>query len=98
VTAETQVGNITVSSFVNDGGLEAIGGNLFLETASSGTPQQGTPGQDGLGSLVQGALENSNVDVVEELVNMITTQRAYEMNSKVLSTADQMLQFLTNNV
>lgn len=97
-SAPTQIGNILLTNFVNPAGLEAMGGNLFLETASSGNPQQGTPSQDGIGSLQQGALENSNVDVVEELVNMITTQRAYEMNSKVLSTADQMLQFLSQNV
>ena len=96
--APTNIGNIQTANFINPAGLEAIGDNLFLETASSGNPQQGTPGLDGLGSLKQGALEASNVDVVEELVNMITTQRAYEMNSKVLSTADQMLQFITNNV
>ncbi len=95
--APSQVGNIQIVNFVNESGLEAVGGNLFLETASSGSPQQGTAGSDGLGSIRQGALENSNVDVVEEMVNMITTQRAYEMNSKVLSTADQMLQFLSNN-
>jgi len=94
----SSLGNIQTVNFVNPAGLEAMGDNLFLETASSGNPQQGTPGLDGLGSLKQGALEASNVDVVEELVNMITTQRAYEMNSKVLSTADQMLQFITNNV
>jgi flagellar basal-body rod protein FlgG len=96
--APTQLGNITVTNFVNPAGLEAMGGNLFLETASSGNAQQGTPGADGLGGLKQGVLENSNVDVVEELVNMITTQRAYEMNSKVISSADQMLQFLNQNV
>jgi flagellar basal-body rod protein FlgG len=96
--APSNLGNIQTVNFINPAGLEAVGDNLFLETASSGNPQQGTPGLDGLGSLKQGALEASNVDVVEELVNMITTQRAYEMNSKVLSTADQMLQFITNNV
>ncbi|MBC6907403.1 flagellar basal-body rod protein FlgG [Saccharophagus sp. K07] len=92
------VGNIQVADFINPGGLQAIGANLFLETASSGNPILGTPGEDGLGQLVQGALENSNVDIVEEMVNMITTQRAYEMNSKVVSTADQMLQFVTQNL
>lgn len=97
-SAPSNLGNIQTVNFINPAGLEAIGDNLFLETASSGNPQQGTPGLDGLGNLKQGALESSNVDVVEELVNMITTQRAYEMNSKVLSTADQMLQFITNNV
>jgi flagellar basal-body rod protein FlgG len=93
-----ELGNIQLVDFVNPGGLQAIGGNLFLETASSGNPILGTPGLDGLGRLQQGALENSNVDIVEEMVNMITTQRAYEMNSKVVSTADQMLQFVTQNL
>lgn len=92
------LGNIQTVNFVNPAGLEAIGGNLFLETASSGDPVVGTPGENGLGQLKQGMLENSNVEIVEEMVNMITTQRAYEMNSKVVSTADQMLQFLTQNV
>lgn len=90
----TEVGNIQLANFVNPAGLEAIGDNLFRETAASGTPQVGTAGLDGLGSLKQGSLENSNVSVVEEMVNMITTQRAYEMNSKVIATADQMLQYL----
>lgn len=93
-----ELGNIQLVDFINPGGLQAAGGNLFLETASSGNPILGTPGQDGLGNLQQGALENSNVDIVEEMVNMITTQRAYEMNSKVVSTADQMLQFVTQNL
>jgi flagellar basal-body rod protein FlgG len=75
-----------------------LGGNLFAETISSGNPQQSAPGQNGMGKLVQGSLESSNVVVVEELVDMITTQRAYEMNSKVISTADQMLQFITQNM
>lgn len=92
------LGNIQVVDFVNPGGLQARGGNLFFETASSGNPILGTPGQDGLGQIQQGALESSNVDIVEEMVNMITTQRAYEMNSKVVSTADQMLQFVTQNL
>jgi flagellar basal-body rod protein FlgG len=94
----TQVGNLQLTDFINPAGLEAIGGNLYLETASSGSPTTGTPGLDGLGTLLQGTLENSNVDVVEELVNMITTQRAYEMNSKVISTSDQMLQNLSQNL
>lgn len=92
------LGQIQTVDFINPGGLLAIGGNQFLETASSGAPLQGIPGQNGLGSLKQGMLENSNVDIVEEMVNMITTQRAYEMNSKVVSTADQMLQFVTQNL
>lgn len=92
------LGTLQITNFVNPTGLQAIGSNLFLETAASGAPQQGTPGNQGLGSIEQGALENSNVDVVEELVNMITTQRTYEMNSKVISTADQMLQFISQNL
>ena len=92
------VGNIQITDFVNPAGLEAIGNNLFLETAASGAPQDGTPGLNGLGTVLQNTLENSNVSVVEELVNMITTQRAYEMNSKVISTADQMLSFITQQL
>ncbi len=92
------LGNIQTVDFVNPAGLQAIGSNLFLETASSGDPITGTPGENGLGQVKQGMLENSNVDIVEEMVNMITTQRAYEMNSKVVSTADQMLQFVTQNL
>ncbi|MEJ2416790.1 MAG: flagellar basal-body rod protein FlgG [Exilibacterium sp.] len=96
--APQQIGSIQLVDFVNPAGLEAIGGNLFLQTASSGDPQEGTPGEDGLGAIQQGALENSNVDIVEEMVNMITTQRTYELNSKLVSTADQMLQFVTQNL
>lgn len=98
-TPQPQIlGNIQTTDFTNYAGLEAIGNNLFLETASSGAPQVGTPGLNGLGSVLQNTLENSNVSVVEELVNMITTQRAYEMNSKVISTADQMLSFITQKL
>ena len=93
-----QLGNITLADFVNPAGLQAIGGNLFVETVASGTAQQGAPGENGMGSLLQGQLESSNVDIVEEMVNMITTQRAYEMNSKVVSTADQMLQNIAQNL
>jgi flagellar basal-body rod protein FlgG len=92
------IGNINIVDFVNPAGLQAIGGNLFVQTVSSGNPQQGAPGTNGLGRTIQGSLESSNVEVVEELVDMITTQRAYEMNSKVISTADQMLQFITQNL
>ena len=92
------IGNIQTADFVNPAGLQAIGNNLFLETGSSGAPQVGTPGLTGLGTVLQNTLENSNVSVVEELVNMITTQRAYEMNSKVISTSDQMLSFITQNL
>ncbi|MGN0921693.1 MAG: flagellar basal-body rod protein FlgG [Cellvibrio sp.] len=92
------LGDITLTDFINPSGLQAVGGNLFLETVASGAPIQGVPGENGLGSLKQGMLEGSNVDIVEEMVNMITTQRAYEMNSKVVSAADQMLQFITQTL
>ncbi len=93
-----QVGSVQLADFTNPTGLQPRGENLFLETASSGSPQAGTPGLNGLGSILQGSVEGSNVNVVEELVNMIETQRAYEMNSKAISTNDQMLQYLTNNL
>ena len=96
--AAQTLGTLTVTNFVNPTGLQAIGSNMYTETAASGAPQQGQPGNQGLGSIEQGALENSNVDVVEELVSMITTQRTYEMNSKVISTADQMLQYISQNL
>jgi len=94
----TQVGNLTLADFSNPAGLEAQGGNLFRETAASGAPVQGEAGQGGFGTLIQGAIEGSNVNVVEEMVNMIETQRAYEMNSKVISTVDQMLQYASQNL
>jgi len=97
-TNPTQIGTLQLVDFVNPTGLEARGENLVFETASSGPAQPGTPGLNGLGQLQQGALESSNVNVVEELVNMIETQRAYEMNSKAISTTDQMLQYVTNNL
>ncbi|MBE1300181.1 MAG: flagellar basal-body rod protein FlgG [Alteromonadaceae bacterium] len=89
--APTVLGNITVTDFVNATGLQPIGQNLYTETAASGAPIQGVPGLNGLGSIVQGALETSNVNVTEELVNLIESQRLYEMNSKVISSVDQML-------
>jgi flagellar basal-body rod protein FlgG len=98
VVQPQELGQITLTDFVNPAGLQSLGGNLFVATAASGDPQSGTAGENGLGSLIQGSLENSNVDIVEEMVNMITTQRAYEMNSKVVSTADQMLQFISQNL
>lgn len=88
------VGQLQLASFVNVGGLEPRGQNLFVESTSSGTPSTGTPGTNGLGTLQQGFVETSNVNVVEELVNMISTQRAYELNSKAIQTSDQMLQRL----
>lgn len=95
--APVAVGNLQITNFINPTGLQAIGENLFVESAASGGPQAGTPGQTGLGRLRQGSLEASNVNIVEEMVGMIETQRAYEMNSKVISTADGMMQFLNNN-
>jgi flagellar basal-body rod protein FlgG len=94
-SAVTQVGTLQVATFINVGGLQSIGENLFLETASSGAPTPSTPGSNGAGSLNQRYVETSNVNVAEELVSMIQTQRAYEMNSKVVSTSDQMLSRLT---
>jgi flagellar basal-body rod protein FlgG len=96
--APQQVGTLQLADFVNPAGLQARGENMFQETAASGPPQTGTPGLNGLGTTVQGSLESSNVNVVEELVNMIETQRAYEMNSKAISTTDEMLRFVTNNI
>jgi len=97
-TQLTQVGTLEIADFINPVGLQPVGENLYIETAASGTAQPGTPGLDGLGSLNQGALEGSNVNVVSELVNMIETQRAYEMNSKAISTTDQMMQYINNNL
>jgi flagellar basal-body rod protein FlgG len=94
-TAPQTLGQIQIATFQNPAGLEARGQNLYFETASSGTPIAGTPGSSGLGQLAQGFTESSNVNVVEELVSMIQTQRAYELNSKAIQTADQMLQRLT---
>jgi flagellar basal-body rod protein FlgG len=96
--ASQQVGSLTLADFINPAGLQSQGENLYVETAASGAPQTGTPGLNGLGRVVQGSLESSNVNVVEELVNMIETQRAYEMNSKAISTTDQMLAYVTNNL
>jgi flagellar basal-body rod protein FlgG len=94
-TLPQQVGQLQLASFVNASGLEPRGQNLYAETASSGTPNAGAPGSNGLGQLAQGFVEGSNVNVVEELVSMIQTQRAYELNSKAIQTSDQMLQRLS---
>lgn len=94
--ATQQIGTVQLADFINPAGLQPNGDNLYLETASSGSPQIGQPGLNGLGTLSQGALESSNVNVVEQMVDMIETQRTYEMNSKAVSAADSMLQFLTN--
>jgi len=96
--ASTIVGQINTVNFVNPTGLEPIGQNLFTETPVSGTPQQGVPGLTGYGMLVQGALETSNVNTTEELVNLIQSQRVYEMNSKVLSAVDQMLSYINQHL
>lgn len=96
--AEVQVGQITLTDFTNPTGLKAIGENLFTETSASGPARGGTPGENGIGRLVQGSLESSNVNIVEELVAMIETQRTYETNAKAIATADQMLGFLNNTL
>ncbi len=95
VTAPQQIGQLQLSTFINPAGLQSMGENLYQETASSGTPNTTVPGTNGSGSLSQSYVETSNVNVVEELVNMIQTQRAYEINSKAIQTSDQMLQKLT---
>lgn len=97
-SAPTQVGTIQLADFINPAGLQSIGNNLYLETAASGSPQAGNAGLNGLGTLAQNSLESSNVNVVEELVDMIETQRAYEMNSKAIQTSDQMLAYVNNNL
>ncbi len=93
-----QLGQIQLARFVNGAGLEAMGQNLFRETQASGPPIVGVPGEQGAGNIAQGMLEASNVNVVEELVNMIETQRAYEVNSKAISSVDGMLRFLNQNL
>ena len=92
------IGQIQTARFLNPSGLQAIGGNLYRETSSSGPPQVGIPTQQGNGQLTQGALESSNVNVVEEMVNMIETQRAYEVNSKAIEAVDGMLRFTNQNL
>ena len=90
------IGNIELARFMNPGGLTALGDNLYGQTESSGTPIIGTPGQNGFGSVNQGYLESSNVDIVQEMINMITAQRAYEINSKTVQTVEQMMQMANN--
>jgi flagellar basal-body rod protein FlgG len=92
------LGQIQVARFINPAGLQSMGGNLLKETPASGTPQLQVPGEGGAGSVMQGTLEASNVNVVEEMVNMIETQRAYEINSKAISSVDGMLRYLNNNM
>ena len=95
-TTSSTVGQIELAMFINKSGLQGIGDNLFVETPASGTPQSGTPGTEGFGDLQQGSLEQANVEAVSEITDLITAQRAYEMNSKVISAADQMLQTTAN--
>ncbi|WP_115719442.1 flagellar basal-body rod protein FlgG [Gallaecimonas mangrovi] len=97
-TDPQQLGQITTVNFTNPAGLQAMGGNLYKETAASGNPLEGVPGTDALGSIKQKTLEGSNVSVVDEMVDMISTQRAYEMNAKVVSSTDQMLKFVNQSV
>ncbi|PPD32082.1 MAG: flagellar basal-body rod protein FlgG [Methylomonas sp.] len=96
--AATNVGQIQLADFINPAGLEPVGENLFRESVASGPALIGVPGEEERGFLMQGALETSNVNVVEELVNMIETQRAYEMNSKAISTTDEMLSYVTQQL
>ncbi|MBI5918068.1 MAG: flagellar basal-body rod protein FlgG [Nitrosomonadales bacterium] len=95
VVAPVQLGQLQLTTFINSAGLQSQGGNIYVETASSGTPATSTPGVNGAGLLNQGYVETSNVNVVEEMVNMIQAQRAYEINSKSIQASDQMLQRLT---
>ena len=94
--APSNVGQLQLAIFSNEAGLLAIGDNLFLETPASGTPTTGNPGSPGIGTIQQGFLETSNVNVVEEITNLITAQRAYEMNSRVIKAADEMLSSTAN--
>ena len=95
-TAQTTVGQIELTRFVNKAGMQAIGDNLFLETPASGPPQNGTPGGEGFGTLLQGNLEQANVEAVTEISDLIAAQRAYEMNAKVITASDQMLSATSN--
>lgn len=95
-TQPQNVGQLQLVNFVNPAGLRSLGGNLFLPSVSSGVPQQGNPGEAGMGMIAQGQLEASNVNIVDEMVNMISAQRAYETNSKVVQAADQMLQYVNS--
>ena len=93
-----ELGRIQLATFINPAGLEPVGENLFRETVASGPPQQGNPGEEGAGRIRQGSLENSNVSTVQELVDMIETQRAYEINSKVIQAADEMMRYVNQSV
>jgi flagellar basal-body rod protein FlgG len=95
-TTQSNVGTLQISTFINEAGMEAIGDNLYMETAASGAPTTGTPDTTGFGSILQGYLETSNVNVVSEITDLISAQRAYEMNSKVIQTSDEMLNTVTS--
>lgn len=97
-TTSTELGNLDLVDFINESGLIAIGRNLFRETEASGAAIVGTPGTNGIGTLLQGYIEQSNVNLVEEMTQMITTQRAYEINSNVITTSDEMMQTVANMV
>lgn len=97
-TDPVELGQLTLANFTNPGGLQAMGGNLYRETAASGEALEGVPGEEAYGELLQGSLEGSNVKVVEEMVEMITVQRAYEMNAKMISAADDMLKFINQQM
>lgn len=94
----TQAGNLQLADFINPAGLQAVGENLYLQSGASGDPQEGDPANNGLGTIMQGYLETSNVNVVEEMVDMIETQRAYELNAKVISSTDQMMQHVNQQL
>ncbi|MEL7088155.1 MAG: flagellar hook-basal body complex protein, partial [Planctomycetota bacterium] len=94
--SSSDVGQITLTNFVNREGLKSVGGNIYVETEASGAPIQGNPGEGSLGTILQGHLENSNVDPVNELVALIKTQRAFEMNSQTIQAADEVLQVVGN--
>jgi len=96
--APQTVGTLQLADFINPAGLQDLGGNLAVESGSSGSPVTGNAGLNGMGTLLQGSTESSNVNVVEELVNMIETQQAYEMNSRAVETTDQMLTYATQNM
>ena len=97
-TTPSLVGQLQTTQFINPTGLAALGNNLYQETVASGSPTVGTPGLDGLGTVLQGFLESSNVNPVTELTNLIKAQRVYEMNSKIVSKSDEMLQNLNQSV
>ena len=94
--AAQQLGKFELATFINSSGLNAIGKNLFKETAASGAPITGNPGQSGVGTILQGYLEGSNVNIMQEMINLIVGQRAYEVNSKAVQAADEMLQMANN--